>query len=359
MGHYDSIQSCFRCMRLSILIVIFNLFILCSGTETKYVLATRTGNCPCEFIIATSRNAPPLDFIVGQPSISFQSAHQRLIRNFSKYSQRSSDGVTINKWTVHHKLFVPSRSRVRLSVVTRERLPITLSRNILEPVQIKEVSNYTKSCPVLLPQHPPSRTYPLPAHIIGGSPVNPSLAKYLAAIISPVDIDGDKSVDGYSFCSGVVISPRIIITAAHCQPERSSTIYIGLRDIENGTNFNSLQIESVHIHPNFDENDHGASLMYDIAYINVSTNIDSSFGFMKLNSLVTAPITNSVVRSVGYGSTIPDVHATSHNTKAFQVDVVTFTDDDCSGTFSRGRREWDSERLLCAGHSSKQGCGVW
>lgn len=359
MGRYDSIQLSFWSTRLCILVTIFNFSILSSCTESKYVLATRTANCPCEFTITTPRNAPPLDFIVDQPSTSSKSVPRNLIQIFSRYSQRSSEGIVFNRRTILHRLGVPFTSRVRLSIESRGRLLSTSSRNILQPVQIKKVTNYTKSCPILLPEHPPSQPNSLPAHIIGGSPVNTSLAKYLAAIITPVDVDGDESADGYSFCSGVIISPRFIITAAHCQPQPSSTIFIGLRNIENGNESNSLEVESVHIHPNFNGSDHGASLMYDIAYIKLSADIDSSFGFMKLNSLVTAPITNSVVRSAGYGSTIPDVHAISHNTNAFQVDVVTFSNGDCSSTFSRGKHKWDSTRLLCAGYSLRQGCGVW
>ena len=48
--------------------------------------------------------------------------------------------------------------------------------------------------------------------VVGGGPADPATWPYMAALY----VQGDQSVWQSQFCGGTVVTPRLVVTAAHC-----------------------------------------------------------------------------------------------------------------------------------------------
>jgi V8-like Glu-specific endopeptidase len=112
-----------------------------------------------------------------------------------------------------------------------------------------------------------------------------------------------------AFCTGEVVSPHVVLTAAHCLDPRvtggsnfSYYVFLGYdyNDNSQQTYANYVDVREVHYHPNFDYNDIGAG--YDVGVVITQSPIPVNP--LKMNHASMGSSSNGKgVRFVGYGVT--------------------------------------------------------
>ena len=146
------------------------------------------------------------------------------------------------------------------------------------------------------------------------------------AITNGDDDDGDSAVvalllDGKVFCTGVLLTPTVVATAAHCvTPSPPTQIYFGSDPSTKKGSF--IAVASSRVHPDFDED----SLENDIGVVGLAT----AAPVPPLN-VITKEFDESFVgrdiRLVGFGGTSPtpttDMHKRSGTTS-----ILSYTNDD-------------------------------
>jgi hypothetical protein len=115
-----------------------------------------------------------------------------------------------------------------------------------------------------------------PSSVVGGNTVmSPEEAPW-SVFISTID------PEGATLCSGSIIAPNAVLTAAHCvfdgaqrRPASAFAVIAGIVDGRLGadwTRIQSRQVASVAVHPEYDTTRRG----YDVAVLTVSTPFDLS-----------------------------------------------------------------------------------
>lgn len=142
-------------------------------------------------------------------------------------------------------------------------------------------------CPIRLPNGNSSSASP---RIVNGDPVFSDLLPYLVALQFP---DGGL---WRTFCTGTLISPSHVLTAAHCEVRASSH-----RVILNATSTLDslavpLSISDVSVHPGWGTSSAG---QWDISLVHLSTSVRSSF--MRVNVNADIPGERAWTRVAGYG----------------------------------------------------------
>jgi secreted trypsin-like serine protease len=95
------------------------------------------------------------------------------------------------------------------------------------------------------------------ASIIGGTPANPNAWGFTVGIL-------DR---GRFICSGSVIAPTKILTAAHCAVDTSPsrlTVVAGRQSLTNGTQGEVINVGSVSVHPDY------GSVLHDLAVLTLT-----------------------------------------------------------------------------------------
>lgn len=327
--------------------------------------------CPCTFHVSVSRNAPPLDFLT-IPITEWRLRNTRLTHsiNFHKptslLAQSDSHAVVSNHRTNHFVIDVPTSARLVLLVRSASN-----QHRLLQPVhrvRITSTIRQNSKCPVLLQPHRPPTSRILnsrsisnlntnlslfkSAHknakprIVGGDAANPNLANYLAFIV------GTKAI-----CTGTIVGPNLIITAAHCNMNAFATVYVSGSIGPSGTRHT---IKSVHNHRR--HNAKTDDRKFDISYIYLNKQVQPPSKAMSVNINASLPTTGSVVRMAGYGvlksSPFPDAPEANSARRLYQVDAPIVDGDLCQGAYN-GVLRLDSRYQVCAGYFGRGGCDSW
>lgn len=184
-------------------------------------------------------------------------------------------------------------------------------------------------CPVRLSPEPPVNN-PAPA-IVGGQPSSKLTASYLVALYSR----------GVLKCTGTLLSPLWLLTAAHCELTPSiSTARLLATDDSSGV---LVRIARVFTAPQLN-NTHPASHPNDVALVKLASPAPPAASFALLNPNPALPVPRAYARAVGYGDT---AFATRNKSVVLrQVDVPVIDWDQCKPIYP--------ERLtldrLCAGY---------
>ncbi|XP_044261481.1 chymotrypsin BI-like [Tribolium madens] len=175
-------------------------------------------------------------------------------------------------------------------------------------------------------------------HIINGNVATLGQFPWQAALFF------ESSEPRFWFCSGTIISPQWILTAAHCiHNARTVLIYTGLIDISLEVK-PSAESQKFHLHEDF-KND---SLANDIALIELSKELtlDDNTKTVELSNEEVSPGTKVTIS--GWGKT--RANDTSISPLLNYVTLTTISNEECQKEY--GMTGVIFEEMMCAGSGS-------
>lgn len=222
--------------------------------------------------------------------------------------------------------------------------PVPLTRSPLCPV-ILQPDNPFESRRILVSTNV-SKTQSDP-RVINGDIAADGLRPYLVSLFL---ISGSET----GFCTGALISPRFVITAAHCEVDGNTRVRIAVQRAL-GIEQDFTAVEAFAIHKNFRSIQDSERRPFDIAVIRLAEDAPTGAKFMRVNVNPQLPLEGSIVRAVGYGTTTGDGDEPSNAQGLLrQVDIPVKSNDKCEETFDG----IDSNLQLCAGYE-RGSCGTW
>lgn len=308
-----------------------------------------------------------------------------------------------------HRVYVPFSGVYTLSVFLHALLPsssfmvgwrrhYSVSIRLISGRPVKQHQILRSSiCPVMLPQHAPTTTISR-ERIVGGDMANNGFAPYMARI----------ERNGLPKCSGALIAPQVVLTAAHCVYDarhdiRTISVYVGGSRL--GENPGTLvYVSEIIVHPRYKfVHDNDRFPLFDIAYLRLTrapnnNSSSSSTSAMRVNTNASVPAVGSVVRVAGYGVLgpaaidahpswrrrrrrgrgrrlhAPMTHAYRHEDRQdndesagisnaqlqlYQVDVPVVSGEDCLNSYKSSSIQVNDSRNICAGYLGVGKCDSW
>lgn len=224
------------------------------------------------------------------------------------------------------------------------------------PLQRHPLTSRSSICPVSIPNDPPSASdfasaSPRDSHnrfprIVNGDFVSEALRPYLASLLILVSLNRNTS------CSAILVSPRWLITAAHCIDSPNILVSVGTNRSLKYQKQPFLRVQENVTHSRYNS----SQMQYDIAALRLTRPAPSGAKFMKVNVKSTLPAVGSFVRSAGYGRT--DREGDPKNISGFlrQVDIPVTSECACQSAYSTPSVDYAAQ--VCAGYARGE-CSAW
>lgn len=186
--------------------------------------------------------------------------------------------------------------------------------------------------------------------IVGGRSASSNLQQYMVAIYDP---------SFATICSGTLISPKWVLTAAHCGITKDHVLTLGTsRAFSDGSVF---RIRRVITHPSFEPVPGVRQFKYDIAVIELMGAPRRTSKFIRINDDPRTPVEGSFVRTVGYGVISFENQWPDPKLYALrQVDIPVMSHSQClfRYTILSVPETIVAEKQICAGYSERK-CDTW
>lgn len=374
----------------TVFFVLVSLHQVCSlsNVSTIHVVESAVTECPCSFFVIASNNLSTLSFSIVPPSETRSSESfnptQRSLSRPAYTVARLRPGRFRHPQTKSYRIAVKRTGHYSLIVKTSfgTSFPPRVAPARIVRIHQRE-RQQDDTCPTVLDQHAPKgegvsesdvrpglnarqdesdhlrQREPL-SRITGGSESTTDLAKYMVLFASPLSVTNDSIVQ----CTGTLISPDLVVTAAHCVYD-NQTVTLSSRVLLSATRltpFDGVEstILSIDFHPLYNTLLPNESF-YDFAWVRLTSPAPNSAGFMKFNVNQSIPIPTSFVRIAGYGHLLDFNQNPNPNGILYQVDIPVVDSGQCATLYQSSAIgiAINASLQMCAGYVERAGCGIW
>lgn len=176
--------------------------------------------------------------------------------------------------------------------------------------------------------------------VIGGQPAAPGQWPFAAALI---DASVSDTLTG-QICGAVIVSPREVMTAAHCvvsdgsvRPRRRALDIVAGHLRLRGASAARIHVLSVRVHPGFDP----SSLVNDLALLELAKPVSGA----AVLDTGADEVAGGTATAVGWGSTTASI-AGDFPDAMRQTNLDVEPDANCTNAYGDG---YDASTMLCAG----------
>ena len=178
-------------------------------------------------------------------------------------------------------------------------------------------------------------------HIVGGGKVSNSDHPYQVALLTASDSSGFTA----QFCSGTLVAPRWVATAAHCVADKTAAgvdVGVGKDDLALVAASDRHVVSAINVHPSYDS----ATYANDIALLQLSTAVTSSTAkWIPWQADTTEPAAGTTGTVSGWGTVTLDESIYRNELQGATVKVLESPGDDLCGAWAN----YSATEKLCVG----------